>query len=158
MVEVVGRHKMFSVSVAVILSDDRGKVLLWQQDSQEKKNGWSPVAGGVEEGEDPMMAAKRESHEEIAVTVGLIDLIGIYSVQRKNHHPGIGFAFRGFIESGKISPKKGEIKDYDYFSEGKFLEMLANGKIYKPEYNRQSILDYFAGKSYSLEVIQPVGS
>lgn len=146
---------LFSVSAAVLVSDSKGKLLLLQQDSEIKEYKWGPIAGGVDEHEDPRLAAKREAKEEVGVRIGLADLVGIYTIERDNLPPGVGFVFRGFIEAGEISPKQGEIKNWNYFSKRETLEMLASGQIYKPEYNRQGILDYFVGNSFPIGVVRP---
>lgn len=147
-----------SVSVAVLIPDSTGKrVLLVRQTAEAKGKKWGPVAGGIEAHEDPMMAATRESREEVGVRVGLTDLVGIYPVDR-GEKVGLGIAFRGKILSGRIVLQKEEILDWNYFSEADVLSMLANGEIYKPEYTRQAILDFFAGTSYPLAVIRRLAS
>lgn len=149
------RHPV-SVSAAVFISDDRGRVLLVQQAAKEKGSKWGPVAGGMEAHEDPMMAAEREGLEEIGTRIRLTSLLGVYPVDRGDLKAGIGFVFYGQISDGRVSIRREEIMDWDYFSKIEVMEMLEKGEIYKPEYNRLAFLDFFAGVSYPLEVIRQI--
>lgn len=82
--------------------------------------------------EDPVMAAKRETLEETGRRVELTSLVGIYPVERGNDAPGLGF---------------------------EVLQLLAEAKIYKPEYNnRLSFYDYFFGPHYPLDLIKPLSN
>jgi 8-oxo-dGTP pyrophosphatase MutT (NUDIX family) len=104
--------------------------------------------------EDPMATAQRETKEEIGVDVNLIDLIGIYTVDRGDSATGIGFVFRGEVISGEISVREEEIADYKYFTPQEVEELIEKDMVYKPEYNLPSIKDWLNGNSYPLEVIK----
>ncbi|MEW5805636.1 MAG: NUDIX hydrolase [Patescibacteria group bacterium] len=147
-----------SVSAAVFIEDDKGRLLLVQQAAPEKGNKWGPPAGGMEAFEDPLQAAKREIREEIGVEIELINLIGIYVVERGEESLGIGFVFRGRIVNGTITPRPDEIKDYRFFDKEELDELISmrRGELYKPEYNLSGINDWLNGSSYPLEVIKKV--
>lgn len=146
-----------SVSAAVFIEDDQGKLLLLQQSAERKGHKWGPPAGGMEPFEDPNTTAKREAKEEIGVEIELIDLIGIYTVTRGLRASGVGFVYRGKIVSGEIQLKEGEIADARYFSREEVQQLMTQGMIYKPEYNLPSIADWLSGSSFRREVIRPLG-
>lgn len=143
-----------SVSSAVFIEDDQGRLLLLQQAAERKGHRWGPPAGGMEAHEDPMMAAKREAEEEIGVSVELKDVVGIYIVDRGDNAAGIGFVFRGEIISGAITPKKGEIMDFRFFTPNEIEELIEADMLYKPEYSLVGIRDWIEGKSFALELIK----
>lgn len=143
-----------SVSSAVFIEDGQGKLLLLQQAAERKGHRWGPPAGGMEAHENPMMAAHRETEEEIGVDVKLKDLVGIYVVDRGDHATGIGFVFRGQIASGEIAPRKKEIMNSRFFSPEEIEELIETDMLYKPEYNLPGIRDWIEGKSFALEVIR----
>lgn len=145
-----------SVSAAVFIEDEKGRLLLLQQDSEEKEYKWGPPAGGMKAHEGPETTAKREAEEELGVKVTLLNLIGIYTVDRGFQASGMTFVFRGKIESGEIAPKRGEIRNYRFFTQEQIDELISKGELYKPEYNKFNIEDWKKGKSYSLNTIRPL--
>lgn len=143
-----------SVSSAVFIEDEQGRLLLLQQASERKGYRWGLPAGGMEPHEDPIMIAVREAKEEIGVGVELTDLIGVYTVDRGDKASGIGFAFRGKIISGQITLQEEEIKDYRFFSLSEIASLVAKDLLYKPEYNLNCIRDWADGESYPLEAVK----
>jgi len=143
-----------SVSSAVFIEDGQRRLLLLQQAAERKGHRWGPPAGGMEAHENPVMAALREVKEEIGVDVELVDLIGIYTIDRGDASSGIGFAFRGKVVSGQITPRQDEIVNFRFFSSTEIKELITSDMLYKPEYNLDGIKDWIEGKSYSLEVIK----
>jgi 8-oxo-dGTP pyrophosphatase MutT (NUDIX family) len=146
-----------SISSAVFIEDDQGRLLLLQQAAERKGHRWGPPAGGMEAHEDPIKTAQRETEEEIGVGVELKDIVGIYTVDRGDKAAGIGFVFRGQIVSGKIAPKEDEIMDFRFFSPEEIKELIKLDMLYKPEYNLAGIQDWIEGKSFALEVIRALG-
>lgn len=62
---------------AVVFDDDRGLLLAhWHEGG---RGAWTLPGGGLEPGEDPADAARREVHEETGFTVEIGDLLGIHS-------------------------------------------------------------------------------
>lgn len=145
-----------SVSAAVLIEDEEGRLLLLKQEARWKGDKWGPPGGGLHPHEDPITTALRETREEIGVEIELVDLIGIYTVDRGDSATGIGFVFRGKIKSGKIKPHRGEIKDFRFSTPAEIQEMVENDLIYKPEYNLQIIKDWLENKSFPIEVIRPI--
>jgi 8-oxo-dGTP pyrophosphatase MutT (NUDIX family) len=145
-----------SVSSAVFIEDAEGRLLLLKQAAKEKGGKWGPPAGGMEPHEDPRMTAIREAREEIGVEVELIDLIGIYTVDRGSEKSGLAFVFRGKIVSGEIAPAEGEITEYRFFTPDEIAELTEKGLLYKPEYNQINVQDWLDGKSYPLDSVTPM--
>lgn len=147
-----------SVSSAVFIEDDQGRLLLLQQAAERKGHRWGPPAGGMEAHEDPIMTAQREVGEEIGVEIKLKDLVGIYTVDRGDSATGVGFVFRGQIISGEIMPREDEIMDFRFFSPDEIEELIKADMLYKPEYNLAGIQDWIEGRSFVLEVIRVLGA
>ncbi len=145
-----------SVSSAVFIEDEEGRLLLLQQESEAKGNKWGPPAGGMKAHEDPMEAARREAREEMGVEVELTGLIGVYTADRGEEKSGLAFVFRGRVISGNIVPAEGEIRDYGYFDTVGVEKIIAQGMLYKPEYNLVGIEDWRKGDVYDLEVMKGV--
>ena len=143
-----------SVSAAVYIVDEEGRLLLLKQAAPEKGGKWGPPGGGIKSHEDPIDVAKRETREEIGVEVELMDLINIKTVDRGDTNSGLGFTFRGKISSGEVRFKDGEIADYKYFTPIEIRSLIKNDMLYKPEYNLDGIEDWLKGESYPLGVIK----
>lgn len=110
----------------------------------------------MEPHENPIMGALREVREEIDVEVELIDLIGIYSIDRGDTASGIGFVFRGKIVRGEIKLREGEISDARFFTPDEIKQLIATNMLYKPEYNLTGIEDWLNGQSFPLEIVRPI--
>lgn len=143
----------FRASVAVVIQDKKGRLLLVQQASQRKGFKWGLPAGKINTLEDPKIAAVRETKEETDLDVELIDIVRIYPVSRGDRATSFGFVFRGKIKSGEIGPGVGEIEDCQYFSLEEIENLKKQGELYRPEYNIPSIEDWKKGQSYPLDII-----
>jgi len=153
--EIEKRERLpISVSAAVFIEDEQGRLLLVQRAKERKGFKWGPPAGGLEPHEDPLAAALREVQEELNVDIELKDMLGIYTVDRGDNNSGIGFVFRGKIISGTPSPKEGEIKDFRYFTSQEIETLILNDLLYKPEYNLDGIKDWLKGRSFPLDVVK----
>lgn len=145
-----------SVSCAVFIEDDKGRLLLLQQASEIKGNKWGPPAGGLEAHEDPTEGAIRECLEETGLLINIVDMIGIYTIDRGNSNTGIGFVYRAKVKSGTIKTREGEIMDFGYFTWNEIQAMVNENKIYKPEYNAPCFRDWLAGKSFPADVVKKI--
>ena len=71
----VGRQLILLPSVAAVIRDDQGRLLLQEKTSGE---GWSLPAGGIEPGETPEQAIRREVFEETGLMVQAAEVLGIF--------------------------------------------------------------------------------
>src|SRR5215470_7771664 len=98
--QAAGQHTYrHSVSVAGVVTDERGRVLLVRRADNDE---WEPPGGVVERDEDLLSALAREIHEESGYRVRPGRLTGVY----KNMEQGIvALVFRCTAEDGtpKIS-------------------------------------------------------
>ncbi len=145
-----------SVSAAVYIEDDKGRLLLLQQSAKRKGRRWGPPAGGMHAHESPVDNAIRETKEEINVDVESLDVLGIYPTDRGNYSTGIGFVFRARIIAGEIRPSPDEINDYRFFTATEIESLIREDMLYKPEYNLQGIKDWLEKRAYPLEIIRPL--
>lgn len=74
--EMVGAEPVIMVGAGVILFDDTGKLLM-----QRRADGgmWGLIGGYMELGETPEAAARREVFEETGLSVGGLELFGVFS-------------------------------------------------------------------------------
>ncbi|WP_200847139.1 NUDIX hydrolase [Microbacterium sp. 18062] len=66
------------VAAYAVITDDRGRILLahW---NEGRHSAWTLPGGGLEPGEDPEHAARREIREETGYRAAVGDLLGIHS-------------------------------------------------------------------------------
>ena len=86
----------FRQCAEVILTDDRGRVLLWQP-----RQSYGLPGGVVEPHETPPMAAVREAKEEIGVEVALTYLVGSYHLRGGGWPDIFASVYRARIASGE---------------------------------------------------------
>ena len=75
------QRKVFTSSspCVSILPVKNGKVLLAKRAIDPKKGAWDSIGGFLKEGENPELAAKRETKEETGLNIKLSNLLGIYT-------------------------------------------------------------------------------
>ncbi len=78
----IGNDLLLIPSVAAVVTDDEGKILLQEKSSGEA---WSLPAGSIEPGESPEEAIIREVREETGLNVLVEKVLGVYG--------GIGFRY-----------------------------------------------------------------
>jgi ADP-ribose pyrophosphatase YjhB (NUDIX family) len=67
------------VAVALVVSDDRGRLLLVQRANDPQRGKWSFPAGFMDAGEDPARAAEREGLEETGLAYEVTGLLDVYA-------------------------------------------------------------------------------
>jgi len=116
----IGTELLLLPSVAVILRDERGRVLL-VRDAEHGQ--WALLGGGVDPGESPQEAALRESKEEIGVDVELGDIVCAlggreYEVEYANGDRSayVTVVFDGRITGGELVPDGVEVLEARWFA------------------------------------------
>lgn len=71
----IGNQLLLLPSVAAVIRDDEGRLLLQRKAGPE---GWSLPAGGIEPGESPQDALRREVLEETGQAVVASEIIGVF--------------------------------------------------------------------------------
>lgn len=69
-------HPLIQPGIAAVIRDEHGRVLLHYRRDDD---GWAPVSGTVEFGEDLLSAFRREVAEETGLRVACERLVGVYS-------------------------------------------------------------------------------
>jgi 8-oxo-dGTP pyrophosphatase MutT (NUDIX family) len=80
--EKIGNDLLLIPSVAAVVTDGEGRILLQEKSSGES---WSLPAGAIEPGESPEEAIIREVREETGLNVSVEKILGVYG--------GIGFRY-----------------------------------------------------------------
>lgn len=111
----------------ILLYDEKKRILLqFRDETQVAPNCWSFFGGGIEEGETPEQAVKREAMEELEYQLEGPKLVFVQEYRGENNH-GKKYVF---IE--KYNPKKAlvqrEGKDKGWFSidEAKRLRIISH--------------------------------
>lgn len=125
--EKVGNELIFMPSVAGIVRNDLGEILL-----QNKGNGehWSLPAGAIELGEAPAEAVVREVWEETGLYVVPKKLVGVFGGKDFRYQYPNGhkveynvFMFDCVIQNGELSPIDNETVELKYFSPNNMPEL-----------------------------------
>lgn len=105
-----------SVSVAGIVTDDGGRVLLIQRRDNQR---WEPPGGVLELGESIHDGLRREVHEETGLEVEPVALTGVY----KNMSRGIvALVFRCVTTGGTLRPSD-ETQAFQWVTEDQVREL-----------------------------------
>lgn len=111
------------VAVKVILKSDKGNILLVKPDY---KDTWQMPGGGVEQFEDPKIAAVRETKEETGITMQMRDLRLIDAVFKpKEDYLFLLFEYTKLLkEEGDYSVEDEEIEEYRFISPVEVANLL----------------------------------
>ncbi|MGI8386606.1 NUDIX hydrolase [Robertmurraya sp. P23] len=125
--EKVGNELILMPSVAGIVRNDLGEILLQNKGNGEK---WSLPAGAIELGEAPAEAVVREVWEETGLYVVPQKLLGVFGGKDFRYQYPNGhqveynvFMFDCVIKSGELSPIDNETAELQYFSPGNMPEL-----------------------------------
>lgn len=118
--EKVGNELLFMPSVAGIVRNEWGEILLQNKGNGEK---WSLPAGAIELGEAPAEAVVREIWEETGLYVVPKKLVGVFGGKDfRYHYPNDHqveynvFMFDCVIQSGELCPIDNETVELRYFT------------------------------------------
>lgn len=122
------------VAVKVILKSDKGNILLVKSDY---KDTWQMSGGGVEEFEDPKIAAIRETEEETGIKIEASDLRLVDCVfKAKEDYLFLLFeCTRIFSEDANYSVEDEEIEEYKFINPSDVATLL-------PEHYKGAWQDY----------------
>lgn len=111
------------VAVKVILKSDKGNILLVKPDY---KDTWQMPGGGVEEYEDPKVAAVRETEEETGVKIEISDLRLVDSIfKSKEDYLFLLFeCTKLYAEDAGYSVEDEEIEEYRFISPAEVATLL----------------------------------
>ncbi len=125
--EKVGNELIFMPSVAGIVRNDLGEILLQNKGNGEK---WSLPAGAIEIGEAPAEAVVREVREETGLFVLPKKLTGVFGGKDFRYQYSNGHqveynvtVFECQIQSGELSPIDNETAELQYFSPSNMPEL-----------------------------------
>ncbi|PPF71009.1 DNA mismatch repair protein MutT [Clavibacter michiganensis] len=103
---LIGQDFLLLPGVTAVIQDDDRFLVARQRDSGR----WSLVGGGVEPGEEPRSALRREVREELGVDVDVADIVGAYGGPAlESAYPNgdrVGYvtiAYRCSLRSGSLS-------------------------------------------------------
>jgi len=123
----VGHDLLLLPSAAVAIHDEQGRVLLCLH---ADKNIWVTPGGLIEPGEQPAIAAMRETLEETGLEIQITGILGVYGgpdliIDYPNGDKAayIGTIFRGRVTGGTLKPDNDEILDARYFTRDEFLRL-----------------------------------
>ena len=74
----------YRLNVGLIIINDKGKLLLCKR---KETNNWQFPQGGIDEGETPLKAAKRELFEEVGITSNSVTLLVVLKIGYKYDIP-----------------------------------------------------------------------
>lgn len=75
-------QKKFTVSVAAVIFNAEGKVLLLEHLLRPQTSGWGIPGGFIEHGEQPADAIRREIREETGIELKNLQMIRVRTVQK----------------------------------------------------------------------------
>jgi 8-oxo-dGTP diphosphatase len=96
------RYSLVPRTLSFLLRDREILLLRLSKDRGAWGGLYNGIGGHIEQGEDPLTAAKREILEETGLVPKLLRLCGVVTIDTRNHL-GIGlYVFVGKIEDGEI--------------------------------------------------------
>ena len=111
---------MASLGVFASIFDEEDRILLVRQGYKSRH--WTSPGGGVEPGESPLEALKREAIEEIACEVSISHLIGVYA---RPYRDDVFLFFAATLIAGNPRPCPPEISEVRFFAREELPSELA---------------------------------
>jgi len=133
---------MTTIGVFASIFDASGRILLVRQAYANRR--WTTPGGGVESGESPVAALRREVREEIGCEIEPTHFQGVYSKLYRND---LVLSFGATVRVGTPHRASVEIADLGFFDRTKLpIEMAAN--------SRARVVDAFNGLRSVLRIFE----
>lgn len=143
--EKLGNDFLFMPSVAALIRDDAGRILL----VQHVEGRWQLPGGAVDPDERPAAAMQRECREEAGIEVEPVRILGVYGgpEYRITYANGddsgwVVTVFEARIVSGEPAPSDDETKDVGWFTPDE-IESLDRAPS-----TRETLLCLLAGSAF----------
>ena len=125
--EKIGNHPLWLSGVTAVVVRDREVLLVRRSDTGE----WTPVTGIVDPGEQPAVAAERETLEEanivaVAESISWVQVTDPIRYENGDESQYIDLVFRCRYVSGDPFPADGENTDAAWFPVDALPTMTAN--------------------------------
>ena len=118
--EKVGNEILQIPSIAAIIRDESGKILLVKSSNSDV---WGLPAGAIDLGETPAEAIMREVFEETNLRVSPVKIVGVFGGEKFRYIYANGDAVEYFIVvfeceiiGGELFSQDGEVSEIRYFS------------------------------------------
>ena len=134
--------------------EKNGKILLVKEKQGEAKGQWNLPCGHIEINENPIDAAKREVEEESGFGFKPKNILGVYSLTKKERagiHHVIKVIFIGDISKNHGEYMTEEIAEVKWFVPEE-IENMDSATLRDVDIKKM-IKDYFSGKKYPLDLI-----
>src|SRR4030042_152444 len=143
----------FGVVGAIL--ERNGKILLVKEAQGRGKGKWSQPAGWIDVGENPIDAVKREVEEETGFLFTPTEVLGIYSLYKKEFlreggdSHGIKIIFTGNISQNQEKALAEDITEIGWFLPEE-IEKMDTATLRDLDI-KKIVKDYLTGKRYPLE-------
>ena len=131
--------------------EKEGKFVIVKETKEVVRGKYNQPGGKLDDGENLILAAKREAKEECGLDVEPEKLIGVYQTLLDDGRTVVKFVFNSKIIGGEIKTSE-EHPEVDFFSIEEIREINKKG-LFRSSSVIDSIEDYLNGKGFDLDLI-----